>query len=64
MSAPDTAAKARQIHIMLFGNEFVCAAITGPTKKDMQNLGMIPKWCGLSKKVLTFFDGGFMLKTC
>ena len=21
----------------------------------MQNLGMIPKWCGLSKKVLTFF---------
>ena len=49
MSAPDTAVKARQIHIILFGNEFVCAAITGPTayvkiaKKDMQNLGMIPK---------------------
>ena len=70
MSAPDTAAKARQIHIMLFGNEFVCAAITGAyclsqnCKKRHAKFGNDSKIVWFVKKVLTFFDGGFMLKTC
>ena len=61
MSAPDTAAKARQIHIMLFGNEFVCAAITGAyclsqnCKKRHAKFGNDSKIVWFVKKSVDFF---------
>lgn len=61
MSAPDTAAKARQIYIMLFGNEFVCAAITGAyclsqnCKKRHAKFGNDSKIVWFVKKSVDFF---------